>query len=320
MRLRLSALAVSVGLALSLNAAAYTNERGLDARNFDTNAKPCVDFYQYANGGWLASNPIPPEYSTWGIGSELRERNLNVLKDILEDSAKEKHAAGSSAQKIGDFYAAAMDEAAIEKAGAAPLKPYLSKIDALKTNEDVVTLIRDWHAQGLQTLFSFGALSDLKDSSKVIAYATQDGLGLPEREYYLKDDAESKALRDKYVAHVEKMLTLAGVAPADAKQQAQWILALETRLAKASLDQVAMRDPANYYNIVTLEKADAHTPHMSWSKYFDALGVEQPTFSLAQPGFFTEADKMLAELPTSHWQAYLRWNVVDFAAPNSNAP
>jgi putative endopeptidase len=315
MRLRLSALAVSVGLALTVNAAAYTNERGLDARNFDTKVSPCVDFYQYANGGWLASNPIPPEYSNWGIGSELRERNLDVLKDILEDSAKQKHAAGSNAQKIGDFYAVAMDEAAIEKAGAAPLKPYLSKIDELDDNEDVVELIRDWHAEGLQTLFSFGALSDLKDSSKVIAYATQDGLGLPEREYYLKDDAESKALRDKYVAHVEKMLTLAGVGAKDAKQQAQWILALETRLAKASLDQVAMRDPANYYNIVTLEQADAHTPHLSWSKYFDTVGVEQATFSLAQPGFFTEADKLLAELPTGHWQAYLRWNVVDFAAP-----
>src|SRR5688572_14300912 len=207
MRLTVATLAVSVGLALTVNAAAYTNERGLDARNFDTKVSPCVDFYRYANGGWLASNPIPPEYSNWGIGSELRERNLNVLKDILEDSAKEKHAAGSNAQKIGDFYASAMDEAAIEKAGAAPLEPYLAKIDALEDNDDVVALIRDWHAQGLQTLFSFGALSDLKDSSKVIAYATQDGLGLPEREYYLKDDAESKALRDKYVAHVEKMLT-----------------------------------------------------------------------------------------------------------------
>jgi putative endopeptidase len=315
MRIRFAPLAVAIALAFTIPAAAHTNERGLDARNFDTKVSPCVDFYRYANGGWLASNPVPPEYSNWGIGSELRERNLNILKDILEASAKVEAKPGSNAQKIGDFYASAMDEAAIEKAGAAPLKPYLAQVDALKDNGEVVELIRALHAKGLQALFSFGAEGDLKNSKQTIAYATQAGLGLPEREYYLKDDAESKALRDKYVAHVERMLTLAGVAPKDAKQQAQWVLALETRLAKASLDKVAMRDPASFYNIVTVAAADAQTPHFEWPTYLETLGVEQETFSLAQPGFFAEADRMLADVPTEQWQAYLRWNLVDFAAP-----
>ena len=209
-----------------------------------------------------------------------------------------------------------MDEAGIEKAGAAPLKPYLAAIDALEDNDDVVKLVRDWHARGLQTVFGFGAEADLMNSSQVIAYATQDGLGLPEREYYLKDDADSKKIREQYVAHVEKMLVLAGVPAADAKKQAQAVLALETRLAKASLDKVAMRDPASYYNIVALKDADAATPHYPWTAHFDAVGIDKGTkFSLAQPGFFTEVDRLFAELPTEDWQAYLRWNVVDFGAP-----
>ncbi|HVF34042.1 MAG TPA: M13 family metallopeptidase [Candidatus Saccharimonadia bacterium] len=315
MRIRLAPLAAAIALTFSVGASAYTNERGLDARNFDTKVSPCVDFYRYANGGWLASNAVPPEYSTWGIGSELRERNLEILKDILEDTAKTKAAPGSNAQKIGDFYASAMDVAAIEKAGAKPLAPMLAQVDALKTNADVAKLLREWHAKGLQGLFNFGALADLKNSSQVIAYATQGGLGLPEREYYLKDDAESKAMRDKYVAHVERMLVLAGVPAAEAKQQARTVLTLETRLAKASMDQVAMRDPGNYYNIVTVAAADEQTPNFPWSAYLRTVGVEQESFSLAQPGFFAEVDKMLGDVPTPQWQAYLRWNVVDFAAP-----
>jgi putative endopeptidase len=148
-----------------------------------------------------------------------------------------------------------------------------------------------------------------------IGYATQGGLGLPERDYYLKDDDESKALRDKYLAHVARMFELAGTDAAKAKSQADAVLAFETRLAKASLDKVAMRDPGNYYNLVKIADADKATPHFSWGAYFDALGVKLDTFSLAQPGFFAEVDKMLAEVPLGDWQTYLRWNVLRNAAP-----
>jgi putative endopeptidase len=317
MHTRLAPLALAIGLVFSTSVLGYTtNERGLDRRNFDDSVQACTDFYRHANGGWLKNNPVPAAYSSWGVFNELNERNLAVLKSILEDAASQKNEPGSNAQKIGDFYAAAMDEAAIEKAGATPLAPYLARVDAADSAEDIVALIRDWHKQGVGVGFGFGAEADLKNSSQVIAYATQGGLSLPERDYYLKDDPESKDLRAKFVEHVRKSLRLAGVNEAEAAQQAQWILTLETRLAKASLDKVAMRNPENFYNIVGVADADAKTPHFSWSNYLrhlDLAGVK--TFSLAQPGFFAEFDAMLADVPVAHWQAYLRWNIVSTASP-----
>lgn len=317
MRHALLFLALSAALGQSMaNTSPITNERGLDRRNIDASTPACKNFYQYANGTWLKNNPIPDQYPSWGISNEMRERNLNTLKDILETTSKTKAEAGSNAQKIGDFYASGMDETGIEKAGYDPIKKDLQDVANAKSNADIVALVNRWHAQGLGVLFGFGSEADLKNSSMNIAYATQGGLGLPERDYYLRDDAESKALRAKYVAHIEKMLSLIGTSKADAKQQAEWILALETRLAKASLDKVAMRDPANYYNIVTLEQAERHTPHFQWSRFFSALSLPKiETFSLAQPGFFTEVDKALTEVPTAHWQAYLRWHLLDGAAP-----
>jgi hypothetical protein len=170
---RLLPLSLAIGLTLAGAASAYTNDHGIDAKNFDTKAAACTDFYRHANGGWLDSNPIPAEYSNWGMGNELRERNLNLLKQILEDNAKSKSAAGTNAQKIGDFYASAMDEAAIEKAGAAPIKADLAAIDRAKSTADILALLRRWHATVMQPLFGFGGLGDLKNSSMTIAYATQ---------------------------------------------------------------------------------------------------------------------------------------------------
>ncbi len=306
------ALALALVLAIA-GAQARTNEHGLDAANFDPATPACTDFFQHANGGWIKANPIPAEYSRWSLDDEISERNLTVLRDILEKAAKQHGAKGSVEQKIGDYYASAMDEAAIAKAGATPIRAELARVDALKTAADVVGLVRDWHVAGIQPLFGFGPGADMKDADRNIAYAVQGGLGLPDRDYYLRDDAKSKELRDKYVAHVARMLTLAGVK--DGAAEAAWVLELETRLAKASLDRVALRDPNNSYHIHTLKEADAKTPHFAWGDYFKAIG--QPNvqrFSLAQPDFFKTLDQALADVPVSHWQAYLRWHLVDFAA------
>ena len=302
---------VALSSALSATVAvAHTNDHGLDAQNFDTHVSACQDFFQYADGGWLKSNPIPAEYSTWSLDSEIGERNLGILKHILENAASQSGALDSTSQKIGDFYAAAMDEAATDKAGLAPLKDDLAAIAALKSPADVATLIGAWQGRGLTVLFDFEAQPDLKNSGTDIAYAGQGGLGLPDRDYYLRDDAKSKALRARYQAHVARMLGLVG--DADARGEAASVLTLETRLARASLDRVALREPANSYHIYTLKDADAKTPHFSWSGFFHTLGRDDVhSFSLAQPDFFVTADKALSEVPVAQWQGYLRWRLID---------
>lgn len=316
MNLRFRPLAGAVALALSLSAAAASNERGLDAANFDASVAACTDFYRHANGGWEKNNPIPPAYSSWGLMNELSERNLAVLHDLLDSAAKAKAEPGSTQQKIGDFYAAAMDEAGIEKAGYAPIQSELDDIAALKDRKDLVALINRWHANGLSALFGFGKEADLKNSTMNIAYATQGGLGLPDRDYYTKDDADSKALRDQYVAHVERMLVLIGTDATQAKADAAAIMALETRLAKASLTKLELRDPSKSYNLVEVAAANKATPNFDWSALLAAIDRKDiRTFSLSHPAFFAEMDKALADTPIDAWKAYLRWHLVDTAAP-----
>jgi putative endopeptidase len=309
--LRASALSLAFA---AFAATAHSNDHGLDAANMDPSAGACRDFFQYADGGWLKSNPIPPAYSLWSLDDEINERNLSILKNILENAAAHPGASGETAQKIGDFYAAAMDEAGIEKAGAAPLKGDLGAIAALKSPADIATLVRDWQRRGNEVLFDFAAQPDLKDSNKDIAYAGQGGLGLPDRDYYTRDDAKSRELRTKYQAHVARMLGLLG--DNNGKDEAAWVLALETRLALASLDRVALRDPANSYHIYSLVDADAKTPHFPWSVFFHNVGRDDvQSFSLAHPAFFVAADQALSDEPLAHWQAWLRWRLIDAQAP-----
>ena len=309
----LRATALSLAFAAAA-ATAHTNEHGLDAANLDPAAGACRDFFQYADGGWLKSNPIPPAYSRWSLDDEINERNLGILKKVMENAAAHPGASGDTSQKIGDFYAAALDEAAIEKKGIAPLKDDLAAIAKLESLADVAALIRDWQGQGNQVLFDLEAQPDLKDSNKDIAYAGQGGLGLPDRDYYTRDDAKSRELLKKYQTHVARMLSLLG--DTDAKAEAIWVLALETRLAKASLDRVALRDPANSYHLHTLAEANAKTPHFAWSGFFHNVGRDDVhSFSLAQPDFFVALDQALASEPLVHWQAYLRWRLIDAQAP-----
>jgi putative endopeptidase len=311
---RIGTLAIAIALGVSAGANAHTNEHGIDAQNFDATVGACTDFFAYANGDWLKSNPIPAAYSQWSLDDELRERNLTLLREILDKAAKDPGAVGSTSQKIGDFYASALDETAVDAAGYAPIKPDLARVDALKSPADIAALVTAWQAQGIATLFDFGPESDMKNATLVIGYATQGGLGLPDRDYYTRSDAKSKELLAKYRAHVARMLGLVGEKNAD--EQAGWIVDLEILLAKASLDRVALREPLNSYHMVPLKDADAQTPHFSWSAFYKALDRPDVTrFSLAQPKFFAAADAALTKVPVSHWQAYLRWHLVDFAAP-----
>lgn len=305
-----------------LNAMAEGNARGLDRHNLDTAISPCQDFFQYANGTWLKENPVPAAYSSWSVDDEMRERNNTMLKEILETAAKNTDAPkGSNLQKIGDFFATAMDSAKIESDGYKSIQPELDKIATIKSAGDLRNVITEFHTQGNSVLFSCGSEQDLKENTQVIAYATQGGLGLPNRDYYTKTGEEAQKIRDQYLEHVAAMLQLLGDSPDAAKAAAQAIMAIETRLATASLTNVELRDPNNYYNIMTVADADKASPNFPWTAYFKGIGYpEIVRFSYAHPKFFAAMDSLLVRQPVADWKNYLRWHVVHSYAAFMSSP
>ncbi len=308
-------LAITVALTTTATYAAAPGSR-IDPASLDANVAPCTDFYNYVNGKWVAANPIPADRTRWGTFDELREASLQSQRALIESSALAKVAAGSIEQKLGDFYASGMDEAAVEKVGVAPLQPELAKIAAITTSADLSAYLIDAHARGLGQVFGFGAYPDFKNSQMVIGYAGEDGLGLPERAYYLEDKSDYVRIRGEYVAHIEKTLALAGVKADEAKQDAQAILALETQDAKASLSPTESRDPKNQYHYMSLADADKATPHFSWTRFFAAQGLKDSSgFSLSHPEWFTAFDRMLSDVPVAQWKAYLRYHAIDDASP-----
>jgi putative endopeptidase len=304
---------------LAIDMAALPELPHFSPADIDANAPICQDLNAHVNGKWLAANPVPADKTTWGSFEMLGERSLAVQKQIVEAAAKSKNAPGSNEQKVGDLYGVGMDIGKINADGVAPVQPLLAKVDAIKDAAGISQYLIDSFAQGNQFVFAFGPESDFNDAKMVIGFAFQGGLSLPERAYYLEPAYQDK--RDAFLAHVERMLVLGGV-PADAaKAQAQAVLAFETRLAKASLAPVELRNPDNQYHFVSLEEADKLTPNFSWSKLFAAEGINGVKgFSLSQPKFFAEMDKMIAEVPVADWQAYLRYqNLVGAAGFLSDA-
>src|SRR4249919_3246870 len=266
----------------------------------------------------MASTPIPADKTSWGNFNMLGDPSLGVQQQLVEGLAKQTNAVGSNAQKIGDVYRHGLDMAARDRAGISPLKPQLARIDAIKDSAGVVNYLVDSFGHGDQYVFGFGPESDFQDPNMVAGYAMESGLSLPERAYYLED--KYKPIREAFVAHVGRMLGFAGVAPADAKKQAAAVLAFETRLATASLTPIEGRDPANQYHWVTMAEAKAATPHFPWDRFLAAEKISVPGFSLSQPKFFTEFDKMLVDVPAADWQAYLRYHAIGDAAPFLSTP
>ncbi len=286
----------------------------LNSADLDPAISACTDLNGFVNSKWLKANPVPGDQTTWGSFEILRERSLEVQHALVQQAAASQAKAGSVEAKIGDIWKTGNDEAKIEAAGLAPLQPQLDKITALNDTAAITRYLRDSQAEGKGVLFSLFANADYKDSANVIAYVGQGGLGLPEKGYYF-DDAQAK-IRDAYVAYIAQVLTLSGVDAAQAAEQAKAVMAFETRLAKASMSRIEMRDPAKRYNPLSAAEADRLTPNFSWTALFDTLKVPAAQkFSLAQPGFFGEMDKMLADVPASTWQAYLRFHTIDDAAP-----
>ncbi len=243
-----------------------------DLGNIDKAADPCVDFYQYACGNWLTKNPIPADQSRWGRFSELEERNRDVLHQILEEASKPSPGRDAVSAKIGDYYAACMDEKAIDAKGLAPLEPELARIRNLKDKSQLAAEIAHLHRDGVDALFEFGSGPDFKDASINIAQADQGGLGLPDRDYYLKDDAKSAEIRSKYVAHVQRIFELSGEKPEQAAADAAKVMRMETALAKGSLDLVSRRDPEKQYHKMTAKELETIAPQFQWTVYLRDWG------------------------------------------------
>ena len=289
---------------------------GFDTSNLDRSCKPCDDFYQFAMGGWMKANPIPPQYSTWGSFSLLLDKNQQNLRDILEVAAKAQAPAESNEQKIGDFYASCMDTAAIDDAGTKPVDSELGTIAAMKTPVDLQDEAARLHKEGVAVLFRFNVNQDAKDSTQEVGAAWQGGLGLPERDYYLKQDDKSKQLRDAYVKHVAKMFELLGDSADTASAEATSVLTIETALANASMKNTDLRDPEKTYHKMTLADLSAMTPDFDWPHYFKAIGrPDLKEINVGQPDFFKALDAQLNTTPLADWKTYYRWHLLNSAAP-----
>ena len=289
----------------------------LKVAELDANTPVCTDLNGFANNTWLAANPVPADRTSWGSFELLGERSLEIQRAIVEHSAASNPAAGSVEAKIGDLWATGMDEAAINAAGVAPIQPLLDQVDAVNDAASLAEYLRKSFADGNGDLFGFGPQADFKNSSMNIAYATQGGLGLPDRGYYLEERPDYVKAREAYVLYVANLLALAGTPAETAQAQAKDIMAFETRLAKVSLSSEEMsRDVETFYNPVSVADADALTPNFPWSKFFESQGVVPPAmFSLAQPKFHAEVNAMIADTPADTWKAYLRFHLLDQAAP-----
>ncbi len=306
---------------ISLSLSMLAQGKGFDTGRMDTSTDACNDFFQYANGTWLRTTEIPASESRWGSFNILANNNNALLREILDNAARSKSPAGSDAQLIGDYYGSCMDEAAINKAGVKPVRPYLRDIGKIKTAADVQKQIAAMHNAGLPAVFGFGAGPDLKNSNNVIANAGQGGLTLPNRDYYTSDDAKSVETREKFVEYMAKMFKLLGDTPAAAAANAKTVLDMQTRLALASLTPVERRNPDNNYNKIALTDAQELMPNFSWSSYLAERSA--PTFTdlnIAPPKFFAEVNSMLKDVPVESWKTYLRWMVINSAAPALSKP
>jgi putative endopeptidase len=319
--LRRSVVALAVACFLSLaNAqqpgATYTP--ALDVTAMDRNIDPCVDFFAYSCGGWIKKNPIPADQFSWDTYSKMQDENLSQLRGILEAASVSDAKRNGVDQKIGDYYASCTDEKAIEAKGAAPLHLSLEKIATISSKAELAdaaaTMIDD------NVLFRFDSIQDFRDANQVIADTDQGGLGLPDRDYYTKDDTKSVELRKGYLAHVQKMFELLGDQPKTAAEEAQTVMRIETALAKGSMTRVERRDPKALDHKMTSAELEKIAPEFRWQVYFAKVGMPAlPSLNVASPGFFKALNETLEKESLGDWKTYLRWHLVHADAAHLSA-
>ena len=312
----LLAAALSVAQTASNSSSEFPKQiPGFDQTAIDKTADPCVDFYQYSCGNWMKNNPIPPDQTRWGRFNELGDHNLYILRDLLE-KAEGPGQHSDIQKKVGDYYAACMDEATVEKKGATPLQPEMERIAAIKTKQEVIPQVATMHRNGIPALFSFYSMPDMHDSSLTIANLDQGGITLPDRDYYLKDDPKSVETREKYQEHVQKMFELAGDKPEVAAAEAKTVLAVETGLAKASMDRTERRDPKKRDHMMQATEIAAAAPNFELVQYFADNGAPKFTsLNVGNPDFFKAVNDQLNTVSLDDWKTYLRWRTLDTYAP-----
>ncbi len=289
----------------------------IDIANLDTTIKPGDDFFHYANGNWMKNNPVPAEYSIYGSFEALKEDNNKQLRTIMEEAASDKNAKeGSIKQKIADFYTSGMDSVAIEKAGIKAIQSEIDKIEAVKTNDDLIQLLSFFHTSGVSQLFYFGSGQDDKNSEKIIAQLYQGGLGLPDRDYYTSMDERSKEIRKEYVEHIGKIFELAGAQKEVANKNAETIMKIETQMAEASSTRLELRDPIKNYNKTDLAGLKKIAPEFAWEPYFASMGLKATNeINVGQPKFIAAMAKMLVKVSIDDWKLYFKWHLLHEASP-----
>jgi putative endopeptidase len=295
---------------------------GIDVTDLDRKAEPCNDFYQFANGTWRANNPIPPSMTRWSKRWQAGETAKDKLQGILETAAADKNAPKSSVEQvIGDFYGACMDESRVNARGIEPLKPWFAKIDGARDIAALQQVMAEMHDILVTVPFALASQQDPHKPSWVLADLGASGLGLPDRDYYLKTEPRFKEAREKYVEHVTTMFKLVGWDQKTAAAASQTVMTMETKLAEASLDNVALRDPSSVDHNTTFAQLQQMAPHVQWAEYFKHKQIPTDTdMNVDQPKFIQEVDRQMQQTPLADWKVYLKWQLLDSVAISLSAP
>lgn len=328
MKLEIGLITLALMCNSTLVGSANTNQhetpssKALHLNWINPNVSPSLDFYSYADGNWQKNNPIPSEYASWGTFNIVNERMQNLIHQMLITAANSiKTQKGSIEQKVGDFYFSGMDEASIDRLGIEPLQSEFDRINNLKNLNDLQKEIAHLHQIGVGVFFDFGSMQDFKNSKKMIGAAVQGGLGLPDRDYYLKEGAKFKQIRESYVNHIAKMFELLGHPPDESLAQAHTVMKLEAQMAKFSMSQVEQRDPHAIYHIMNRAQLSHFTPGFSWKDYFSAMQLDNiKSINLAMPEFFKGMNEQLKTISLDDWKIYLRWHLINTFASYLSKP